>query len=157
FSGKNIDSAFFSSPIKLVGFDKLPTVGSRFETFESKKDAEKAVAEYKTIKHGFRESGDMIIAAEGTMIVPIILKKDVARTGEAIANEIEKINDDNVIFKIIKNETGSINESDVKLAFSDSHTIIIGFHVSEDTNIKNLNGYESLTIKTFDIIYKLTE
>ncbi|MCA9353149.1 GTP-binding protein, partial [Patescibacteria group bacterium] len=39
FSGQNIEDAHFSSPIQLVGFDKMPTVGSRFATFETKKDA----------------------------------------------------------------------------------------------------------------------
>jgi translation initiation factor IF-2 len=64
---------------------------------------------------------------------------------------------EDVIFKIIKVETGSINESDVKLSLSDPNTVIVGFHVQEDANIKNLNEYDSLTIMTFDIIYKLTE
>ena len=99
----------------------------------------------------------MLEVPEGVALVPIILKTDVAGTGEAIAGEIAKLTDEEVIFKVIKNETGSINESDVKLALSDANTIILGFHVDEDANLKNLNEYESLTIKTFDIIYKLTE
>jgi translation initiation factor IF-2 len=37
FAGKDIDEAYFSSPIQLVGFNKVPPVGSRFETFNKKK------------------------------------------------------------------------------------------------------------------------
>ena len=157
FSGKNIDEAYFSSPIQLVGFDKLPSVGSRFTTFETKKDAEQAISEFKEIAEEIHEHAGLVNVADGVALVPIILKTDVAGTGEAITAEIEKLTTDDVIFKIIKCETGSINESDVKLALCDPNTVIIGFHVQEDANIKNLNEYDLLTIKTFDIIYKLTE
>jgi len=90
-------------------------------------------------------------------LIPIIIKTDVAGTGEAISGEIAKLSSDEVIFKVIKCETGSINESDIKLALSDTQTVIIGFHVDEDAAIKNINDYETVIIKTFDIIYKLTE
>lgn len=157
FSGTNIDEAYFSSPIQLVGFDKLPPIGSTFATFETKKDAEQAIAEFNEIKHELAERAEILQVPDGVALVPIILKTDVAGTAEAISGEIEKMTTDEVIFKIIKQETGAINESDVKLALSDENTIIIGFHVDEDSNIKNLNEYESLHIKHFDIIYKLTE
>lgn len=157
FSGENIDSAFFSSPIRLVGFDKLPSVGSHFETFETKKEAEHQASEYKHIKEEIATPTELLAHQEGVAIIPVILKTDVSGTGEAIADEIKKITDDEVIFKIIKNETGAINESDIKLALSDPHTIIIGFHVDEESNLKNLNGYEIISIQSFDIIYNLTE
>jgi len=157
FTGNDIDEAMFSSPIQLIGFNKLPAVGSRFATFETKKDAEQAMLEFKEIEQELKDQASMLEVPEGVALVPIILKTDVAGTGEAIAGEIAKLTDEEVIFKVIKNETGSINESDVKLALSDANTIILGFHVDEDANLKNLNEYESLTIKTFDIIYKLTE
>jgi translation initiation factor IF-2 len=155
--GNNIDTAEFSSPIQLIGFDKIPSVGSRFATFETKKDAEQAISEFREIEQELAEGIDMLNIPEGTALVPIILKTDVAGTGEAIAEHIESMTSDDVIFKIIKKETGSINESDVKIALSDPNTVIIGFHVDEDANIKNINDYESLVIKTFDIIYKLTQ
>lgn len=157
FLGKPLESARFSSPIQLVGFDKLPSVGSRFTTFETKKDAELAISEFKDIALEIQEQIGIMQIPEGVALVPIILKTDVSGTGEAIATEIEKLTTEDVIFKIIKMETGTINESDIKLALSDPHTVIIGFHVQEDANIKNFNGYESISIQTFDIIYKLTE
>jgi len=157
FAGQSIDEAHFSSPIQLVGFDKLPAVGSRFATFETKKDAEQAMAEFKEIAEEIKESVDILRVAEGVALIPIILKTDVAGSAEAMAEEIEKRSDEEVIFKIIKAKTGSINESDVKLALSDPNTVMIGFHVDQDPNIKNLNEYDALHIKTFDIIYKLTE
>ncbi len=157
FMGKNIDSASFSSPIQLIGFDSLPSIGSSFSTFETKKSAEAAILEFQDISREVEERADMLRVPEGVALIPVILKTDVSGTGEAISNEIEKLTTEDVIFKIIKSETGNINESDVKLALSDSNTVIIGFHVNEDQNLKNINDYESLSIESFDIIYKLTE
>jgi len=157
FTGKDINEAHFSSPIQLIGFNKIPDVGSRFTTFETKKDAEQAINEFKDIAHEMADRNEIMHIPEGVALVPVILKTDVAGTGEAISEQIEKMTTDDVIFKIIKTETGSINESDVKLSLSDPNTVIIGFHIQEDANIKNLNEYDSLTIETFDIIYKLTE
>lgn len=157
FMGQDLEEAHFSSPIQLVGFDKLPTIGSVFTTFESKKDAEQAIAEFKEIKQELEEARGIMNIPEGVALIPIILKTDVAGTGEAITNEIEKLTTDEVIFKVIKSESGDINESDIKLASADGNTVIVGFHVGEDSNINYLNDYEATTIKKYDIIYELTE
>lgn len=157
FNGKAIDSAYFSTPIQLVGFNGIPNVGSTFSTFETKKEAEQAIAEFKEIQAELEERGALMQVKDGVALIPIILKTDVAGTAEAISGEIEKMTTDEVIFKIIKSETGNINEGDIKLALSDENTVIIGFHVGEDTAIKNINDYETVDIKTYDIIYKLTE
>ncbi len=157
FMEKEISSAYFSSPIKLAGFNKIPTIGSKFITFKSKKDAEKAVLEFKEIKEELNCRCEIVDIPEGVALVPIILKTDVEGTNEAIKEEIEKITTDDVILKIIKSETGAITESDVKLALCDENTIIIGFNVNQNNNIKMINNYETVNIKKFDIIYKLTE
>ncbi len=157
FNEKKIESAYFSSPIKLAGFNKIPTIGSTFKTFKSKKEAEKAVGEFKEIKEELDCGCNTIDIADGVALVPIIIKTDVAGTSEAIIGEIEKLSTNDVIFKVIKSETGSINESDIKLAICDKNTIIIGFHVDQDNNIKMINNYETVLIKKFNIIYKLTE
>ena len=41
FKGETISEATFSSPIRLVGFCKIPKIGAEFKSFENKKDAEK--------------------------------------------------------------------------------------------------------------------
>jgi len=157
FKGNDIEDAYFSSPIQLVGFDNLPPIGSTFATFESKKDAEQAITEFSDIKREFEEAKGVIHVPEGVALIPIVLKTDVSGTAEAICGEINKLTSEDVIFKVIKSGSGDINESDVKLALSDESTVIIGFHVNEDPKIKGLNEYEALQIKHFDIIYKLTE
>ena len=122
---------------------------------KTKKDAEAAAREFKDIAREIEEQQALLNVPEGVALVPVIIKTDVSGTGEAIKEQIEAMTTEDVIFKVVKTETGSINESDAKIALSDINTVIVGFHVDEDPLIKNLNGYEQLTIETFNIIYKL--
>ena len=50
FLGKPIKEATFSSPIKLVGFESMPEVGTTFESFKTKKEAEEYIYEIKNEK-----------------------------------------------------------------------------------------------------------
>lgn len=157
FAGTHLDTATFSSPIILTGFSNLPEAGMRFQTFDKKKDAEKAASEYALMAQQTEEAPVHIKLKEGQVLIPLILKTDVAGTGEAITGEIEKLNNDDVRFKIIKTGVGDINESDVKLATSDKNTIILGFNVQEDKKIALMNEIDTITIHTFSIIYKMME
>src|SRR3972149_5533626 len=46
FLGKNIDEASFSSPTRITGWQKIPTIGAPFKTYPSKKEAETAGETY---------------------------------------------------------------------------------------------------------------
>jgi len=154
FTGKNIDEAQFSSPIQVIGFNQLPQVGASFETYLNKKEAERAVERCKKdLKCTIKSVPD----SEEIAIIPVIVRSDVLGTGEAVVEEIEKLNDKNIFFKIIKQDTGNICESDVKMALSDEKTLVLGFNVKIDDKAKRANEFDDITIKTFDIIYKLTE
>lgn len=156
FAGQNIDEAMQSSPIQIIGFDNMPYVGKTFQTYHSKKEAEEAVAncveDTNCNTHAYIPSD-----GEEVNVVPVIIKSDVLGTGEAIKDEIEKLNGGGVYFKVLKQETGSINEGDLMLALSDKSSIILGFNVSVDSKTKKVNEFDEIEIATFNIIYKLTE
>ena len=50
FLGKQIDEATFSSPVRIVGWDSLPHVGSSFFAVKSKKDALEIIEKNKDVK-----------------------------------------------------------------------------------------------------------
>lgn len=156
FSGESIESATFSSPIRITGFSTLPRIGSEFQALETKRDAEEYV---ELAKVAMQNAGpaSLVTVSEETKIIPIIIKSDVFGSAEAIENEILKLSTDEVFFKVIKRGVGAINESDAQLALSDKNTIIIGFNVDVDRKVRDINDIDSVTIKTFNIIYKLTE
>lgn len=157
YTGKSITDAQFSSPIIVTGFGKVPEVGSTFTTYATKKEAEAAAEEYKVVAEELSDPKTLVNLKEGQVLVPIILKTDVVGTQAAIKQEIEKIKHEDVIFKIIKMGVGAINESDVQIALGDSNTIILGFNVPVEKKATTMNDAETVTIKTFDIIYKMIE
>ncbi len=160
FLGKSVSEAVPSSAVRLIGFDKLPTVGKEFTAFENKKDAEKAVIDWQN-NAGKKSISENILGSKNvtgeTKIVPIIIKTDVAGTIEAIEKEITKICTDQITCKIISKGVGAISEGDVKLASSDREAMIIGFNVKTDKNAKDLNENTGVPIHTFDVIYKITD
>lgn len=155
FMGKMIKEATFSSPIRLVGFESLPQVGSFFESFNTKKEAEAYIEIIKNEMVSKNKSNQS--DNETKKIIPILIKTDVSGTTEAIEKEINKLNNDEISFKIIGSGVGSINESDLKLAGVSKEGIIVGFGVKMDNASKDLNESLGVNVQIFDIIYKLTD
>lgn len=169
FLGKQIEKAFFSSPVRIIGFSsslkflglrKVPRIGEKFYSFETKIEAEKLIktnkrkSESNPDKRQIEKESDI---KKDKKLVPIIIKTDVAGTIEAIEKEISKLNNDEIVLKIIRAGVGAINESDVSLAIADKNLIVMGFNVKVDANALDLSQKLNIPIKTFDIIYKITD
>ncbi len=153
FLGKMIKSATFSSPVSLVGFNKMPQIGGEWRAFDKKTEAENYAKELQN-KNTEKEKN---ISKEETSkkIIPIILKADVAGSLEAIEKEINKIQNENAEFKILVSGVGPISETDIKGV--GENVIIIGFNVKADKNATELALHKGINISYFDIIYKMTE
>lgn len=155
FLGKPIKEATFSSPIHLVGFESMPEVGNTFETFETKKEAEAYIKINKE-----ENSKNIIQNCQGDKDIkniPIVIKTDFVGTIEAIEKEIEKLNQEKIVFKIISKGVGAINESDLQMATIDKESVIVGFNSKIDSAARDLNESLKVKIETFDIIYKLID
>ena len=63
--------------------------------------------------------------ARGTIMVPLIVKGDVAGSVEALVDIIESRNPEKFELKIIQSGVGAINESDIEMADSSKGRIII--------------------------------
>jgi translation initiation factor IF-2 len=155
FSGKPIKEATFSSPIRLTGFESMPEVGSIFESFNTRKEAENYI---DIIKSEILNNKMSEVQTNGSgKIIPIIIKTDVSGSIEAIEKEIEKLGSKEISFKIIGKGVGAINESDLKMGSVNKETIIVGFNTKIDTDARNLNESLKVKVETFDIIYKLID
>lgn len=166
FLGKKIDEATFSSPVKIIGWDKLVKAGSMFKAYSSKNEAIEHATKEATAKKLAEKEAEAKSKAEAakpkdsnieTVIIPLIIKADASGSLEAIIYEIGKIKVDNISLNIIEEGVGSIGEGDVRLASADKNTIILGFNTKIDTPAKNLADRDSVKINVFDIIYKLTD
>lgn len=158
FLGKPVKKAGPGEPVRIVGFTPLPAVGTQWEAVANKKEAEaKAQAAQKTAKIKTWTS-DVQSDIRNT-VLPVIIKTDVAGTGEAVEHEIEKMPArENLDVRVVSRGVGAITEGDVKLlAGSAAPGLIVGFNVKADAAARELAERQGVTIQTFDIIYKLTE
>lgn len=155
--GLKIKTATVSAPIRIAGFDSVPEVGSKFQSFKTKKEAltfiENLPKENRpTSSHKKNDSTD-----EDPKILPIFLNADFDGSLEAITHEINKIKNNRLNIKIIQKEIGNINEDEVKRAGSKPGTLMLSFNVEIEPKAKLLADRLKVEIQNFKIIYKLTE
>lgn len=153
FLGKPMKEMTFSSPVRLVGFDTVPSVGNTFKSFETKKEAEAYRDEIKN--NPLKNTNEANPTAQ--KVIPIVIKTDVSGTIEALEKEIEKINTTELAFRIISKGVGAIGEGDLKQASIDKESIIVGFNVKLESGARDLNENLHVNVQTFNIIYKLTD
>jgi translation initiation factor IF-2 len=157
FLGNSLESATFSSPVTIIGFDSPCPVGVPFFLVDTKAQAENLAKEY--LLEDYQTIVPLSLDQKTTKLVPVILRCDVAGMIEAVVTQVELLSNDRVFFKIIKAGVGDINESDIRLALSDSTNpaLIMGFNVKEDKQLERIPEKDQLSIVTFDIIYKMKE
>jgi translation initiation factor IF-2 len=161
FNGKNIDKAYPSSPLEILGMNEAVNAGDEFFVVDTEDEAKKISTFRKT---GVKES-NVLIAKDKTKIfdkennkteLNIIIKSDVQGSAEALRTAISKIEHAEVEPKIILSDIGMINETDVSLAKA-SNAIIIGFNMKPNREAKKTAEQQKVRIEFFNIIYKAIE
>ena len=152
FAKKTIAEAGPSSPVVVVGFDKLPAVGVEFKVFKSSKEAE--VARAAKPAPAPKLDADL---KRGDIVLGLVIKTDVLGSAEAILHEINKLKNDRLEIKVLRAEAGDISEDDVKLASSAPNSLVLGFKVSLAGEIRELAERSEVTIAIFEIIYEISD
>ncbi len=153
FQGKPIDTATFSSPVRVTGWNVAPKVGAKISVVYSKKEAET----FTNPDQSTQAPRSAKPLGVNTVVIPVILKADVAGTLEAIEGEISKLKHDRVVIRIVSKGVGNVSENDLKLAAGSGTAIVIAFGVKHDSMADELATRNNITINDFNIIYKLTE
>lgn len=156
FAGNKIKEALFGQPVSVVGFDNLPKVGSVFESFDSKKEAEEYISKIKKEKIPL-PADKAAKKGENAFEIPLIIKADAGGSAEAVEGELKKLESEKLKIKMLRSQVGSVNEDDVKLASASSNSIIVGFKVKIERTIPDLAERYGVRIKTFDVIYEITD
>lgn len=154
FTGKKISEACVSSPVLLTGFSDVPRVGEQFIAYESRKEAgteaEKAGLSEKIVKE-ITEYG------EDVFVLPLVIKTDVRGTIDAVKSEIEKLETEDVVIRVVSEGVGTITENDVRLASASENALIVGFNVKADESAEDAAERLGIPISTFSIIYEIKE
>jgi len=154
FEGKSIKEATFSSPVQIIGFDSLPSVGATFRSYERKKDAELAKSAAKPVANGITALNE----EDERHLIPLIIKADATGTLEAVAHELEKLGNERLLICTIQEGIGNVSEGDVKTALASTHDpILIAFNVGVDPTARDMLLQNEKEVHSFEIIYKLSE
>ncbi len=149
-SGSQIKEAGVSTPVEVLGFEKVPGIGEIVEDSQKISAQPDSTQEKIVRKNPFENLGSQ--ASE----INLILKADVAGSLEAITAAVEGLGDEKHKVNIVSKETGEVTESDILLATS-TKAIIICFNAKITKAAEKLAEEEKVMIRSFNIIYELLD
>jgi translation initiation factor IF-2 len=164
--GKTIREATPSMPVSILGLSSAPEPGDVFRVVPSEREARVIVgvrkqtqkeAETKAIKPLSLDQVFAKFKAGETKELALIVKADMQGSLEPIVNSLQKLTiEDGPQVNVLYAETGNITENDVKLAAA-SNAIVIGFAVTADAGALRFAETNGVSIRTYDVIYRVTE
>ncbi len=160
--GQRVKAAGPSMPVEVLGLDEVPQAGDRFEVVADIQTS-KMLVEQRRLETGERRMQHVTLESLHDLLergevkeLNAIVKADVQGTAEAIAEQIKKLSGLEVQVRVLRIASGDISENDVNLAAS-SNAIILGFNVQPDQNAKQVAEAEGVDIRTYNVIYQITD
>ena len=165
YRGRRLRKAGPSTPISVMGLNEVPTAGDLFQVVPSEKEARAIAAE----RH--QEIGKAVVDQKTGVTLEqlyeqfqagelrelrLVVKADVQGSLEPILSSLNELNSGDIKINILHKEIGNIGENDIMLA-SASKAIVIGFSVQADAAARRLADSEGVSIRLYDIIYRLLE
>ena len=167
YQNKSTKEATLSTPVQILGLNKVPEPGDKFAVVKNEKQAREILDNHKINAQrenqveediDFTNIDDLFSnLANKTLELPIIIKSDVYGSLEAIINYIDnKFDNHKIKIKVIHYAVGAITESDILLAET-SKAIILGFNVRAIPKaIQSAKRY-SIDIRYYSVLYHLIE
>jgi translation initiation factor IF-2 len=165
FRGAPIEEAAPSSPVSVLGLAELPEAGDLIEVLPSEREARTLSAERKLAAKSAALQPHAPVSLEQVFArfqagemkeLKLIVKADGQGSLEPIMNSLQNLGTEELKVNILYAETGNITENDIMLA-SASGAIVVGFAVQEDTSAQRAAETEGVSVRLYDIIYRLTE
>jgi translation initiation factor IF-2 len=154
-----------SMPVEVMGLNGVPGAGDVFQVVPSEREARIIVAEREQLKAKEAATKKVGITLEQLFDkfqagdireLRVVLKADVQGSLEPIVSTLTDLSKGDIKIHILHAETGNIGENDVMLA-SASKAIILGFNVQADASARRLAEAEGVSIRTYEIIYRMFE
>jgi translation initiation factor IF-2 len=163
--GARLKSAGPSTPVEILGLPSLPEPGDQLlgvtdqlkaqsiVNFRQLKMREKALAASSRIR--LEDLGRAI--AEGQLKeLAIVLKADVQGSLEAVADQLNKLPQEKIKIRIIRQGVGAVTEGDVLLAAA-SNAVVIGFNVRPERKAAEIAERDEVELRLYTIIYDVAE
>jgi len=165
---KPLKAAERPSPVEVMGFEKAPEAGERFQIISDVSKAKKIIDLRQELEKGLKkdevEEGKKLslqnlfqmMDEKSIKEFPIILKTDNFGSGEILSEILKKMAKKELKINIVHNSIGNISESDILLA-SSSSAVILGFNVKAPQKVIMAARREGVEIKLYSVIYHLME
>ena len=162
---QRVNRASPSTPVVVMGMNDLPEAGDVFQVVANEKEARAIVQERKEHREAQRSHKRATLEelfarykSGQAKELRLILKADVQGSLEPIINSLEDLGrqQKDISINILHAETGNITENDILLAAA-SDAIVIGFDVAADAATKRLADNEGVSVRIYNIIYRLLE
>jgi translation initiation factor IF-2 len=163
--GRKLRKAGPSTPVSVMGLNEVPQAGDLFRVVANEREARAVVEERQLQKEQRTEVQrtaftleqlyDRVQAGEEREL-RMIIKADVQGSLEPIVSSLKDMQEHDIKIDVLHAETGNIGENDVMLAAA-SKAIVIGFNVQADAAARRLAESEGVSIRLYDIIYRLME
>jgi translation initiation factor IF-2 len=168
YKGERQESAVPGEPVEILGFDKPPGAGELARVVANDREARDLAN-----RRGERLRREQLASASpgaGVSLeglyeqlqagevsdLNLIVRGDVVGSVEAVVSELSKFEHSEVRLNVIAEGVGAITQNDIMLA-SASDALIVGFNVRPNAEARELASREGVEIRTYDVIYKLTE
>jgi len=154
-----------STPTSVMGLSDIPSAGDIFQVVATEKEARAIMSERHLASEKSPTGPKQAITLEQLFSqiqtgeiheLRLVIKADVQGSLEPVINSIKELSSEGTRINILHAETGNIGENDVMLA-SASKAIVIGFNVQADAAAHRLADTERVSIRTYEIIYRLLE
>jgi translation initiation factor IF-2 len=168
YKGERRESAAPGDPIEILGFDKPPAAGELARVVGNDREArDLANRRGERLRReqlaAVRPSGGVsleglyeALQAGEVSDLNLVVRGDVVGSVEAVVSELSKFEHPEVRLNVIAEGVGAITQNDIMLA-SASDALIVGFNVRPNAEARALAAREGVEIRTYDVIYKLTE
>jgi translation initiation factor IF-2 len=167
YKGERRENAGPGDPIEILGFDKPPAGGELARVVANDREAREIanrrgerlrreqLASARPVSVSLEGLFDALQAGEVSDL-NLIVRGDVVGSVEAVVSELAKFEHSEVRLNVIQSGVGAITQNDIMLA-SASDALIVGFNVRPNAEARELASREGVEIRTYDVIYKLTE
>lgn len=164
FRGRKVKKAGPSTPVQIMGLNEVPSAGDIFLAYDTEREA-RALVEERVHQLQLRAAASPKATLEElfarvqsgeTHELRLIIKADVQGSLEPIVSSLKELDQSEIKINILHAEAGNISESDVTLATA-SHAIVVGFNVQADAAARRMAEAEGVSIRLYNIIYRLTE
>ena len=160
--GQRITSATPSTPVSVLGLDRVPNAGDTLIAVDEK-TAKQVIDDRKNKVQLAKQKNITSISADEFLRhmddktpCNYIVKTDVQGSLEALEQMLSAVENEEVKVHCIHGGVGAVTENDVELAIA-SNATIVAFNVKVENNAQELAEQHNVEINKYKIIYQVLE